>query len=75
MHLPDNGDLKPFADIAHRIKGAARIVGAAQLIKHCEILEHASPSNLIQARNDVQASMQALEQVLARQLQKLASGT
>ena len=75
MHLPDNGDLKPFADIAHRIKGAARIVGAAQLIKHCEILEHASPSNLIQARNDVQAAMQALEQVLARQLQKLASGT
>ena len=75
MHLPANGDLKPFADIAHRIKGAARIVGAAQLIKHCEILEHASPSNLIQARNDVQASMQALEQVLARQLQKLASGT
>ena len=75
MHLPDNGDLKPFADIAHRIKGAARIVGAAQLIKHCEILEHASPSNLIQARNNVQASMQALEQVLARQLQKLASGT
>ena len=75
MHLPDNGDLKPFADIAHRIKGAARIVGAAHLIKHCEILEHASPSNLIQARNDVQASMQALEQVLARQLQKLASGT
>lgn len=75
MHLPDNGDLKPFADIAHRIKGAARIVGAAQLIKHCEILEHASPSNLIQARNDVQASMQALEQVLASQLQKLASGT
>ena len=75
MHLPDNGDLKPFADIAHRIKGAARIVGAAHLIKHCEILEHASPSNLIQARNDVQAAMQALEQVLARQLQKLASGT
>ena len=75
MHLPDNGDLKPFADIAHRIKGAARIVGAAQLIKHCEILEHASQSNLIQARNDVQAAMQALEQVLARQLQKLASGT
>ncbi len=75
MHLPANGDLKPFADIAHRIKGAARIVGAAQLIKHCEILEHASPSNLIQARNDVQAAMQALEQVLARQLQKLASGT
>ena len=75
MHLPANGDLKPFADIAHRIKGAARIVGAAHLIKHCEILEHASPSNLIQARNDVQASMQALEQVLARQLQKLASGT
>lgn len=75
MHLPANGDLKPFADIAHRIKGAARIVGAAQLIKHCEILEHASQSNLIQARNDVQAAMQALEQVLARQLQKLASGT
>ena len=75
MHLPANGDLKPFADIAHRIKGAARIVGAAHLIKHCEILEHASPSNLIQARNDVQAAMQALEQVLARQLQKLASGT
>ena len=75
LELPDNGALQPFADIAHRIKGAARIVGADELIKHCEILEQATPSNLIQARDEVRASMQSLEQALARQLQKLARDT
>ena len=75
LELPDNGALKPFADIAHRIKGAARIVGADELIKHCEILERATPSNLIQARDEVQACMQSLELALARQLQKLVGDT
>ncbi len=75
LELPDNGELQAFVEIAHRIKGAARIVGAQSLINNCEALEQATPANLVQAREQVQVSMRALEQALALQLESLTKHT
>ena len=66
LHVNDG--LEAFADIAHRIKGAARIVGAFQLITHCEQLEQASQATLQGRCDDVQRAMQALEQALLHEL-------
>ena len=73
LELPADGGVQGFIDIAHRIKGAARIVGAHSLIEHCETLEQANLSNLVVARNEVQAAMKTLEQALAQQLEELAN--
>ena len=75
LELPDNGEMQAFVDIAHRIKGAARIVGAQSLINDCEALEQATPPNLLQARDQVQASMRALGQALTQQLESLTKNT
>ena len=75
LELPDNGEMQAFVDIAHRIKGAARIVGAQSLINDCEALEQATPPNLLQARDQVQASMRALGQALTLQLESLTKNT
>ncbi|KQB52183.1 histidine kinase [Pseudomonas endophytica] len=66
LHVNDG--IEAFADIAHRIKGAARIVGAFQLITHCEQLEQASQATLQGRCDDVQRAMQALEQALLHEL-------
>ena len=75
LELPDNGEVQAFVEIAHRIKGAARIVGAQSLINDCEALEQATPPNLLQARDQVQASMRALGQALTQQLESLTKNT
>lgn len=73
VELADYGELQAFVDIAHRIKGAARIVGAQSLISDCEALEQATPSNLLQARDQVQVSIRALGQALTLQLESLTN--
>ena len=75
LELPDNGELHGFVDIAHKIKGAARIVCAQSLINDCEALEQATPSNLMQARDQVLVSMRALGQALTLQLESLTKHT
>lgn len=50
VELREEDGPQAFAEIAHRIKGAARIVGAHELIQQCEKLEHASLANLATCR-------------------------
>ncbi|KMM83755.1 two-component system, NarL family, sensor histidine kinase EvgS [Pseudomonas taetrolens] len=68
LELRAEDGLQRFAEIAHRIKGAARIVGANELIRHCETLEHASPSTLEPSRKAVKNAMKSLERALTREL-------
>lgn len=73
--LCEEEGLQAFAELAHRIKGAARIVGAHELISHCEALEHASLANLAACRNSVACSLAVLEQALLDELARRPPGS
>ena len=72
--LQVDGNLQPFIDIAHRIKGAARIVGAQALVDSCEALEHAHDSTLENELNQLKHNMASFEKALMAHLSKI-SGT
>ncbi|WP_300724385.1 transporter substrate-binding domain-containing protein [Pseudomonas sp.] len=75
VELREEDGPQAFAEIAHRIKGAARIVGAHELIQQCEKLEHASLANLATCRTSVKCSMASLEQALLDELARLLRET
>ena len=70
--LQVDGNLQPFIDIAHRIKGAARIVGAQALVDSCEAVEHAHDSTLENELNQLKHNMASFEKALKAHLLTLS---
>ncbi|VVN04021.1 Virulence sensor protein BvgS [Pseudomonas fluorescens] len=66
-------ELKPYLDLAHKIKGAARIIQATRLIESCEALEDMSPETVqpdevIRCSEAIHKAMNELGEALQQQI-------